>query len=103
MITQNRAIRLEEHVSRVREAVRLELKCRRATVENLINRLTRSVLAGVIAQQRIGATNGRDTVLDQLDPDVLHAVFGGKDARDVVGSARVARVGVTEDDDGLVG
>jgi hypothetical protein len=103
VVTQNRAICLEEHVSRVRKAVGLELECRRTTVENLVNRLARSGLAGVITQQGIRSANGRDAVLDQLDPDVLHAVLGGEDAGDIVGSARVARVSVAEDDDGLVG
>lgn len=66
-----------------------------AAVEELVDRLAGVGGRGVLAEE-LG--RGRRARVLELDPDVREAVLGGEEG-DVVGDARVARVGVAEDED----
>lgn len=100
VVAENRAVLLEKQVARVVERGGLQRERRGAAVPDLVDGLARVDFGRVVAEEGLAAGNGGYVVLDQLEPGVAHAVFGAEDAGNVA-CARVARVGVAKDNDGI--
>jgi hypothetical protein len=99
VVAQHVPIRLEKHIPRVLERSGLKIERGGAAVPHLVDNLAVRGVGGVVAE---GFCGGDDAAAGKLDPGVFHAVVGDEDGRDV-GGARVARVGVAEDENGVSG
>ena len=97
VVREDVAVGLEELVALVAPVGGFEVDRGTRAVEDFVDRLAVVGRARVVAQ---GLGRRLHAVADQLDPGVDQAVLGAEDP-DGVGGARVATVGVAEDDDGV--